>query len=144
MQRAVVTVKRQQESRVRDLEVPTDVEAKRLAQMIAQALHWESDAAGQPVEYEIRAEPPGRVLNPQESLSDASVWDGAWLVLEPVGSFPSPPPPPPPSPSPPPDWPVIGTVPIVGWRSLGPDLPSGSEQKEAAPEEGGFVWKQLD
>jgi len=142
MQRAIVTVKRQQESRVRDLEVPTDVEAKRLAQMIAQALHWESDAAGQPVEYEIRAEPPGRVLNPQESLSDASVWDGAWLVLEPVGSLPAPPPPPPPPP--PPGPPVKGTGPIEGWRSLGLDLPSGSEQKETAPEEGGFVWKQLD
>jgi hypothetical protein len=139
MQRAIVTVKRQQESRVRDLEVPTDVEARRLAQMIAQALHWESDAAGQPIEYEIMAEPPGRTLGPQESLADAGAWDGTWLVFQPVGS---PPPSPPPRPSPPPS--VPGEGPVGGWGPWGIDLPSEPEQKEAPPRETGFVWKQLD
>jgi hypothetical protein len=135
MQRAIVTVKRQQESRVRDLEVPTDVEAGRLARMIAQALHWESDAAGQPIEYEIMAEPPGRTLGAQESLAEAGAWDGAWLVFQPVGGLPPPPPSPPPGPPEerPPGW---------GDWDLG-QLP-GPEQEEAPLERTGFVWKQLD
>jgi hypothetical protein len=135
MQQAIVTVKRQQESRVRDLEVPTDVEAGRLAQMIAQALHWESDAAGQPIEYEIMAEPLGRTLGPQESLADAGAWDGAWLVFQPVGGLPQPPPSPPPGP--PEERPP-------GWDDWDLDQLPGLEQEEAPLEKTGFVWKQLD
>ena len=146
MQRVIVTVKRQNEARVRDLEVPAEVEAEQLSKMIAQALRWESDPAGQPVEYEIEAEPPGRALAPQESLAEAGAWDGAWLVFRPLGKEP-PLPPPKPAASP---TPTGG--PVAGWRPLGIDLPSGQapEQAEvpqpsdASAETGGFVWKPLD
>lgn len=146
MQRVIVTVKRQNEARVRDLEVPAEVEAERLSEMIAQALRWESDPAGQPVEYEIMAEPPGRVLAPYESLAEAGAWDGAWLVLQPAGSFT--PPPPLPLPPPIPEGPTTGRT-----RSIIPpelqdklDLSERYEpvQEEAPPEATGFVWKQLD
>jgi len=143
MQRVIVTVKRQNEARVRDLEVPAGVEAERLSRMIAQALRWESDRAGQPVEYEILAEPPGRVLSPRESLAEAGAWDGAWLVLQPAGAVfaPSPPPASMPAKMPPPN----DNSPVIGWRRLDIDLPSGPspESEESPPEPSGFVWKQL-
>ena len=147
MQRVIVTVKRQGEARVRDLEVPAEVEAEQLSKMIAQALRWDSDLAGQPVEYEIMAEPPGRTLQPDESLADAGAWDGAWLVFHRPGKVPPTLPEPVPSPLPfiPPS-PSRGESPVAGWRSLGIDLPPESEpdQEEAPPEETGFVWKRLD
>ncbi len=138
MQRVIVTVKRQNEARVRDLEVPADVEAERLSRMIAQALRWESDLAGQPVEYEIVAEPPGRPLRPQESLAEAGAWDGAWLTLRPLGAALPPPIPKPAASS------VPASGPVTGWRSL--DLPSGQKREpdKSPPETSGFVWKQLD
>lgn len=141
MQRVIVTVKRQDEARVRDLEVPAEVEAGRLAEMIACALRWESDPAGQPIQYEIMAEPPGRILGAQESLAEAGAWDGAWLVLQPLGEEPSAPPPSsPPGPVKPP---ICNGGPVERWRSL--DLPTGAEpEQEEFPEEVGFVWKQLD
>ena len=96
MQRVIVTVKRQGEARVRDLEVPAEVEAGQLVEMIARALRWESNPAGQLIQYEIMAEPPGRILNSQESLAEAGAWDGAWLTFQPLGEETSAPPPPPP------------------------------------------------
>ena len=144
MQRVIVTVKRQGEARVRDLEVPAEVEAERLSKMIAQALRWDSDQAGEHIEYEIMAEPPGRTLHPQESLADAGVWDGAWLVFQRPGDDVSPQ-------THPPDVRQTtsgGQGPVAGWRSLGIDLPTGPEpeqkEEETPAEEIGFIWKQLD
>ena len=145
MQRVIVTVKRQEETRVRDLEVPAEVKAGRLAEMIAQALHWESDAAGQPVQYEIMAEPPGRILDAQESLAEAGAWDGAWLVFQPLGGAPPVPPEPPPPPRP--TTPVpIAQGPVGGWEPLGIDVPADSEPQQEATDsdEIGYVWKQVD
>lgn len=137
MQRVIVTVKRQGEARVRDMEVPAEVEAGRLAEMIAQALRWESDPAGQPIQYEIMAEPPGRVLHAQESLAEAGAWDGAWLVFQPPKPTPGP-------------TPVTPTPPVRGpeviWDPRGIDLPAESEPQQAATdsEKMRYVWKQVD
>jgi hypothetical protein len=143
-ERAIVTVKREGEAWVRDLEVPTDVEASRLAELIAEALRLKTDAAGQPMDYELEAHPPGRMLKPNETLGSAGVWDGSWLVLKPVGQLSSAQPPPPST---------SDSGPVVGWRKLGIDLP-GAASAESAPErqpvarvgrrESGFVWKQID
>jgi hypothetical protein len=142
MQRVIVTVKRQGEAQVRDLEVPAEIDSESLSKMIAEALRWESDPSGQPIEYEIMAEPPGRVLAPQESLAEAGAWDGAWLVFQPISEEP----PPPPSPrSDTPSPPIDG--PVIGWRPLDIDLPTEGEQSERGEtpsEVTEFVWKQLD
>ena len=155
MQRVIVTVKRQNEARVRDLEVPAEVEAELLSRMIAQTLRWDSDPAGQPVEYDILAVPPGRVLTPHESLAEAGVWDGAWLVFQQVGAV---------SPLSPPEnaqgmeSPVAGDGPVIGWRPLGIELPAGFEEQspdtelpddrkpeqDEGPVSDGFAWKKLD
>jgi hypothetical protein len=142
MQRVIVTVKRRGEARVRDLEVPAEVGAERLSKIVAEALRWESDPAGQPVEYAIMAEPPGRLLTSQESLAQAGAWDGAWLVFQPLGEE-VPPPVHPPRPDVPPAPPG---GPVVGWGDWDFDLPieQGTESDETSSEAGGFVWKQLD
>jgi hypothetical protein len=145
MRRVIVTVKLQGETPVCDLEVPAEVEAGRLAEMIAQALRWESDRAGQPIQYEIMAEPPGRVLHAQESLAEAGAWDGAWLVFQRVGDAPPAPLKPAPGPTPvTPDPTIRG--PLKGWGSLGIDLPAESESQQAATdsEKMRYVWKQVD
>jgi hypothetical protein len=58
------------------------VDAAHLSDMIAHALHWDRDWAGQPAHYHIEAQPLGHVLEPTESLENAGVFDGAWLVLK--------------------------------------------------------------
>lgn len=158
MQRVIVTVKRQNEARVRDLEVPAEVESERLSSMIARALRWERNSAGQPLEYEIMAEPPGRVLAPQESLAEAGAWDGSWLVLQPTrrATSPSPAQPTEPTtPSPPTSPPPKASAsesPVAGWQPLEIDLPTDEEPEqedspqsdEASSETNGFVWKPLE
>lgn len=146
MERVIVTVKRAGEARVRDLEVPAEVKTSQLADLIASALQWQSDPAGQAMRYEIKAEPLGRLLQPHESLADAGVWDGSWLVFQPVGAMPwqdttrQPPSRPEPAPS-------RGT-PVSGFRDLGipippPVGPAQPSQPDDQPPSG-FTWKRLD
>ncbi|MDQ0285170.1 hypothetical protein J2Z49_000260 [Desulfofundulus luciae] len=88
-ERVIVTVQRQGEREVRDLEVPANVPSGQLAKMIARALSWDARPEGQQPSYKIEAYPPGRVLLLQESLAEAGVWDGAWLVIRTDGASPS-------------------------------------------------------
>lgn len=142
MERVIVTVKGAHETRGRDLEVPAEVEAVRLVSLLTQALQWDGAIGGGSVPYTIYAEPPGRVLRPTETLADAGVWDGAWLILQPVGSETKPPP-----------QPVTGPIgpaegPVKGWKDLG--IPVPKTQKSPSPDgpsdenRSGYVWKQLD
>jgi hypothetical protein len=144
MNRVVVTVKRQGEAQVRDLELPNDLETGRLMKLISEALRWETDAAGQPIDYEMEAHPLGRMLKPDETLKSAGVWDGSWLVLRPVGHTSS-------VPHVSHSAPPVGG-PVVGWRSLGTDVPGSSSQPPSPDEETGqetgkgpskFVWRQI-
>lgn len=139
MQRVIVTVKREGEARLRDLEVPTDVEAERLTEMIARALHWEQDAAGQPLRYEVEAHPLGRILQANESLASAGVWDGSWLVFRLPGDSVADGRP---SRIEPPSSEVVRR-----WHPLGINVPppSGSAPPtgEASPSSG-YVWRRVD
>jgi hypothetical protein len=148
MERVVVTVKRQGEARVRDLEVPAEVEAGRLAELVAEALRWEVDAAGQRLHYEIEAHPLGRTLQPGESLAAAGVWDGAWLVFRvpgggvPAGGRSA-------QRSTPRGAGVPGS-PVGGWRPLvlpgdaDEPAPPAANPADEVRRESGFVWKQID
>ena len=148
MERVVVTVKREGEARVRDLEVPAEVEAGRLAELVAEALRWEVDAAGRRLHYEIEAHPLGRTLQPGERLAEAGVWDGAWLVFRAAGAGLGPG-------SRAAPQAMVGSAgapgsPVGRWRPL--KLPGGGAEP-ATPaagagaqgqRESGFVWKQID
>jgi len=82
MLRVIVNVRRPGERFGRDLEVPAEVDAEQLAEMIARALGWEGPIAERPIRHIIIVEPAGRVLQAQESLSDAGLWDGSYLLLQ--------------------------------------------------------------
>jgi hypothetical protein len=74
--RAIVTVRLDREADARDLEVPLTPPADQLATAIANALGWPADG------YLVWAEPPGRLLRPDESLAQAGAWEGARLTLQ--------------------------------------------------------------
>ena len=137
MTRVIVTVKHRDEKQGRDLELPADFQAGRLAVLVARALNWESDAAAKFVAYDIEARPLGRLLRPDESLASAGVGDGAWLVLHPAGAIA-------PNDAAQADAHKSADNPLKGWLPLGIDLLGGSEDLEPRPEQSGFTWKQLD
>lgn len=57
-----------------DLEVMPDVPAQLLAEAIASALQWQG-------EFDLELFGTGRRLNPQQTLAEANIWDGAHLRL---------------------------------------------------------------
>lgn len=99
MHRVIVTVKAPFQAHALDLEVPATVPAALLAELLVRELAEAgqglagagegltgaggaeaggSTAAGG---YALAASPPGRLLRPDETLADAGVWTGAWLLL---------------------------------------------------------------
>jgi hypothetical protein len=76
MERIIVTVKAPFQAHALDLEVPTNVPAGALADLLARDLGGAEAGA-----YALAAAPPGRLLEPGETLAEAGVWSGAWLVL---------------------------------------------------------------
>lgn len=145
MQRVIVTVKREGEDQDCDLDVPAEVKIERLTTLIAQALKWNSDQAGQPIQYQIEANPPGQILKTSETLADAEAWDGTWLIFRPIHSAVTTSPPSRHA-SPPMSTPQSPNLEIV-WHPLDVDSPSEDEKsdsgKDPAPTSG-FVWKRLD
>ncbi len=143
MERIIVTVKKHREARVRDLEVPAGVDVARLTQLIASALHWDRDSAGGAVRYQIEAQPPGRILQPDETLIDAGVRDGAWLTFIPEGE--------PQMEGAPPEAEVPATPPsggpVIRWESLFPNgaaEPEGKPPDSEEPPSSPYIWKEVD
>ncbi len=135
MEQVIVTVKREGEMRVRDIELSAGMPAQQFIAAIAQALGWDLDAAGQRLTYEVEAIPPGRVLRPEESLAQAGVWDGAMLIFRPQAAWIDQP---------------AGSGAAKGqtgsWRSLETPPASPPTTPPAAPSDSssGFVWKRID
>jgi len=136
VQRVIVTVRRGEDNQEHDLEVPAEVEVGLLGELIARALQWETGPGDRPVRYQIEAQPLGRTLDPSETLASAGVWDGSWLILQPVGQTAGPS--------------RQSTGPFGRWRPLDVGQTEQSSQRE--PEQPssepkgspGFVWKRLD
>ena len=146
MERAIVTVKHPTDNVTYDLEVPVTIAAQRLAELIVEGLHWDARVA-----YQIWVEPPGRRLNPQETLAQARIWDGAQLTLHPQ-TLVAPPPLAPRA-----QAPSVSTLserlpqdgPVIGWRDILDRAtvvePVGADREEETPQhDTGYVWKQLD
>jgi len=86
MQRAIVTVRIQGSQQEYDLEVPATVPSQELADLITYNLR---PARASHQLYAIECLRPGpfkRRLKPNESLADAGLWDGAYLVIEPANA----------------------------------------------------------
>ncbi len=152
MKPIIASVKRENEPAERDLIVPAETPSSQLSSLIAEALNWQTDADGKAVSYQIVADPPGRVLAPNETLADAEAWDGTRLVFQRVNTHSS---------SPKQQEKGYKTAngsrvkilpiadnPVSGWIPLDIDLPN--ENTDAADEEADnapppkFVWKRLD
>jgi hypothetical protein len=146
MERVIVTVKKFDEARVRDLDLPAAVASDELADLVASALNWDQDNAGKKMSYNIQADPPGRVLESEESLLEAGIVDGAWLTFILEGAKPL-------------TTPQQGTPsqdreakkqrgPIKGWKSLeGVQVESmeGADLDDQNPDgKPPYVWKEVD
>lgn len=132
MERVIITVRRYNDSQVRDIEVPVDIPVEVLLREIPPAFGWSDH-------YEIYAEPPGQVLSPGETLLQARLWDGARLTFRPSSTPTWQGGPPSPSVQPP------AQGPVTGWRPLdvsGPSAPSSQPPQPTSS--GGFVWKRVD
>jgi len=81
MDRVIVTIKREGESLSRDLEVPTNMPIRQMASIISRSMGWEMDEQGRQVQFQIGAQPPGRILRDDETLADVEAWDGSWLIF---------------------------------------------------------------
>lgn len=79
----IISVSRAADERVYDIEVPAGMSAGHLVGLIAQSMGWGTDASGRPIRYRAEVHPHGRLLSEGETLAQAGVWDGAWLVLHP-------------------------------------------------------------
>lgn len=82
MLRVIVHIQSNHSSHSADLEIPAEVPAEELSQLIARAMEWTQDSNERTLRHSIFADPPGRILNIQETLADAEVWDGSSLTLQ--------------------------------------------------------------
>jgi len=80
--RVIVNIRKDGQARGHDLEVPTEVPSEQLAKMVAEALNWDIGTIKRPSRYAIRDISSGRILQPDESLADAGLWDGTYLALQ--------------------------------------------------------------
>ena len=146
MERVIVTVKKFDEARVRDLDLPAGLAADELADLVASALNWDQDNAGKKMSYNIQADPPGRVLKSEESLIEAGILDGAWLTFILEGAKPL-------------HTSGLGKTqqdqdpkkqrgPIRGWKSLKGIQLEGTEGDDPDDQDPGekppYIWKEVD
>ncbi len=149
MERVIVTVKKYNETQLRDLDIPAELEISQLSQAISSSLHWDKDAAGSLINYQIKAEPLGRVLQKTETLSSAEISDGAWLIFIPeaeLNNIPRRS-----STAIQPDKQKMRSAsPLIGWRSLNnPEIEKQNSQEIPESEKPGnktsnYVWKEID
>lgn len=138
MERVIVTVRHAGDGQSVDMELPANLSVEALQSEIMFTLGWSGD-------LEVYANPPGRVLEPNETLAEAGVWDGTFLIFQPVGKSSR-------GRERHPERPSRVArparskqdSPVAGWHPL--DLPAATEEKppDSPPASGGFIWKQVD
>lgn len=82
MDKVIITVRQYSKEQWFDVELPTSVPVGEIANRLVATLGWEQ---GDPFPYELEVDPPGRLLLGSETLEQAGVWDGAWLVFHKKG-----------------------------------------------------------
>lgn len=120
MQSVIVTVKLSGIEREYDLEVPVDVPAQELAELITHNINPSSDTTQTFRMHCIRPQSNRKRLRDDESLSEAGLWDGVYLEIEPVDAVASE------------NWQDI----VIGWVSL--------DDGEAGIEKISGGWVNLD
>lgn len=130
--RVIVSVSRAGDGAVHDLELPVDLPVAALSNLVAYFLGWAGAAWGSPVSFQVVEQATGRELDPNLSLAQSGVWDGAWLVFHgQMSTYTGQ------ASKPEPD----GKIPLVRWRTL-----DGLGDQSPARRTGtdGFAWKRVD
>jgi len=76
MKKVIVSIKMDNRNKLLDLEIMTESSVAKMLTAICAAYH-----IGNGKNYSVFANPLGRFLDPNETLEDAGVWDGAILTL---------------------------------------------------------------
>lgn len=87
MLRVIIHVRREGDAVGHDLEVPAEVAAEQLAEMLTKALGLEHVQPGQLDSFAL-VTASGQLLRGHETLADVGVWDGATLFLRPTAGAP--------------------------------------------------------
>lgn len=137
-----------------------------VGRMIARTMNWDIDALGRPIRYRIEAEQLGRLLDDNETLAQAGLFDTCLLIFHsdslnqpqpdraaahpkeacsmssPVGN---------PASQDQLRSTISDTVlksPVSGWKSLDIDIPAAAAEIDISSTENsdqsGFVWKKLN
>ncbi len=88
MLRIIIRVRREGEAQVFDAEVPAEVPAEQLSDMLARAFNWERTKTGQLTGYTLVKGGTDQVLRSQETLADVGLWEGAEILLRPKAGVP--------------------------------------------------------
>lgn len=82
METIIVTVTDEKGRFSEDLEVPVGLEAQKLKEDIVQTLEgWRPELCLDSFRLELKAGRSGRILQKNETLEEAGVWNGGYLIL---------------------------------------------------------------
>jgi hypothetical protein len=81
MARVIASVMLEGSGKVRDFEIPSNIEIENLIDELKQFFEVDTDSNGCDFIYHLEALPLGRMLEPTESLQEAGVWDGSILIM---------------------------------------------------------------
>lgn len=74
----LLSVGREGEGEWRDLQLPANRPLQELLPLLGPVLGTEEGT-----EWEVLAAPPPRTLDPGQTLAEAGLWSGSWLLLRP-------------------------------------------------------------
>ncbi len=81
MNKVILTVRFMDSSEIKDIEMPTNIKISKIADMLIKAYKPVESFGNRQYHFALD-HPPGRWLDPNETLEDAGVWDGAILTLK--------------------------------------------------------------
>lgn len=77
MKKVIVTINIENKKKSYDVEIIAESDVSKMLAMLCAAYNLGSET-----NYNIFAAPPGRLLNPNETLEEAGVWDGAVITVK--------------------------------------------------------------
>lgn len=131
MAKVIVSILLEGNNQLRDFEVPNNLTVKELLEKLAFAFP-EMRSQGDEVGFQIIIADESRLLESNQTLEEAGIWDGAILLIHPYKLVRKV------------REPVVDTKvgPLIGWRDLGTLY--GDKKSAKVRSTTKFVWKRLD
>jgi hypothetical protein len=82
LEKVIVAVKRPEDTRPHDLELPAEIPISELSLLIVEAMHWDSSFSSN--NYSLKAHPAEKILDPQQTLISALVRTGSTIEFIPT------------------------------------------------------------